>query len=94
MRAELSLDNDRYFLGRCRLKCWLQMKTICNDGRPQRQGCLQWIKTARGFCRAILGKKVGPMPRNFKGVLLRWLDLSEIFVWTKVSLFNAPAAPA
>lgn len=39
-------------------------------------------------------QKVGPMPRNFKGVLLRWLDLSQIFVWTKESSFNAPAVPA
>jgi len=94
MRAEFSLDNDRYFLGRCRLKRRLQMKTICNVRRPQRQSCLQWIKAARGFCRAILGKKMGPMPRNFNGVLLRWLDLPQIFVWAKDRSFNAPDAPA
>ena len=95
MRAEFSLDNDRYFLRRCRLKRRLQMKTICNDRRPQRQSRLQWIKAARGFCRAILGKKMGPMPRNnSNGVLLRWLDLPQIFVWAKDRSFNAPAAPA
>jgi hypothetical protein len=95
MRAEFSLDNDRYFLRRCRLKRRLQMKTICNDRRPQRQSCLQWIEAARGFCRAILGKKMGPMPRNnSNGVLLRWLDLPQIFVWAKDRSFNAPAAPA
>ena len=94
MRAEFSLDYDRYFLGRCRLKRPLQINTICNDRRPQRQSCLQWIKAPRGFCRAILGEKMGPMPRNSNGVLLRWLDLSQIFVWAKDRSFNAPAAPA
>lgn len=94
MRAEFSLDNDQYFLGLSRLKRRLQMKTICNVRRPQRQNCLQWIKAARGFCRAILGKKMGPMPRNFNGVLLRWLDLPQIFVWAKDRSFNASAAPA
>ena len=94
MRAELRLDNDRYFRGRCRLKRRLQMKTIYNDRRPQRRGCLHCVKAARGFFRAVLGKKVGPMPRNFNGVLLRWLDLPQIFVWAKESSFNVPAAPA
>lgn len=94
MRAEFSLDNDLYFLGRCRLKRRLQMKTICNVRQPQRQSCLQRIKAARGFCRAILGKKMGPMLRNFNGVLLRRLDRPQIFVWAKDRSFNAPAAPA
>ena len=94
MRAELRLDNDRYFRGRCRLKRRLQMKTIYNDRRPQRRGCLHCVKAARGLCRVVLDKRMGPMPRNFNGVLLRWLDLPQIFVWAKESSFNAPAAPA
>ena len=94
MRAEFSLDNDRYFLGRCRLKRRLQMKTICNVRRPQRQSCLQWIKAARGFCRAVLHIKADPMLRNFNGAFQRWLDLPQACVSAKDSPFNAPAAPA
>jgi hypothetical protein len=94
MRAELRLDNDRYFRGRCRLKRRLEMKTIYNDRRPQRRGCLHCVKAARGLCRVVLDKRMGPMPRNFNGVLLRWLDFSQIFVWAKDRSFNAPAVPA
>ena len=94
MRAEFSLDNDRYFLGQCRLKRRLQMKTIFNVRQPQRQNCLQGIKVARGFCRAALHIKVDPMLRNFNGAFQRWLDLTQACVSAKDSLFNAPAALA
>ena len=40
MRAEFSLDNDRYFLGLSRLKRLLEMKTTGDDLRPLRRGYL------------------------------------------------------
>ena len=93
MRAEFSLDNDRYFFGLSLLKRWVQMKTIGDDLRPLRRSCLQWVKVSNSFCRAALHIKVDPMLRNFNGAFLRWLDLPQACVSAKDSPFNAPAAP-
>ena len=94
MRAEFNLDNHRYYLGPCRLKRRLQMKTIGNDLQPLRRGCLQWVKVASSFCRAALHIKGVSMPQNLNGVLLRWLDLPQARAPAKDGPLNAPTALA